>query len=261
MTAQVPDILARIVEYKRAQLEQSRGYREILEQTAHLARNDHRDFKAALTAQPPAVISEIKKASPSKGLLSADFDPVSIAETYQRGGAAALSVLTDTKFFQGSLQDLEKARNAVSIPVLRKDFTLDEHHVYEAGSIGADAILLIAAILSTEEMRRFRELAESLGMAALVEVHNEDELQSAVDSGASIIGVNNRNLHTFEVRLETSLRLAEQMPAGAVLVSESGIHSNADVRLLMGAGYQAFLVGEHLMKSGDAEAALRALRA
>ncbi len=260
MTAQVPDILARIVEYKRAQLEQSRGYREILEQTAHLARNDHRDFKAALTAQPPAVISEIKKASPSKGLLSADFDPVSIAETYQRGGAAALSVLTDTKFFQGSLQDLEKARNAVSIPVLRKDFTLDEHHVYEAGSIGADAILLIAAILSTEEMRRFRELAESLGMAALVEVHNEDELQSAVDSGASIIGVNNRNLHTFEVRLETSLRLAEQMPAGAVLVSESGIHSNADVRLLMGAGYQAFLVGEHLMKSGDAEAALRALR-
>lgn len=261
MTAQVPDILARIVEYKRAQLEQSRGYREILEQTAHLARNDHRDFKAALTAQPPAVISEIKKASPSKGLLSADFDPVSIAETYERGGAAALSVLTDTKFFQGSLQDLEKARNAVSIPVLRKDFTLDEHHVYEAGSIGADAILLIAAILSTDEMRRFRELAESLGMAALVEVHNEDELKSAVDSGASILGVNNRNLHTFEVRLETSLRLAEQMPAGAVLVSESGIHSNADVRLLMGAGYQAFLVGEHLMKSGDAEAALRALRA
>lgn len=261
MTAQVPDILARIVEYKRAQLEQSRGYREILEQTAHLARNDHRDFKAALIAQPPAVISEIKKASPSKGLLSADFDPVSIAETYQRGGAAALSVLTDTKFFQGSLQDLEKARNAVSIPVLRKDFTLDEHHVYEAGSIGADAILLIAAILSTDEMRRFRELAESLGMAALVEVHNEDELQSAVDSGASIIGVNNRNLHTFEVRLETSLRLAERMPAGAVLVSESGIHSNADVRLLMGAGYQAFLVGEHLMKSGDAESALRMLRA
>jgi indole-3-glycerol phosphate synthase len=261
MTAQVPDILARIVEYKRAQLEQSRGYREILEQTAHLARNDHRDFKAALTAQPPAIISEIKKASPSKGLLSADFDPVSIAETYERGGAAALSVLTDTKFFQGSLQDLEKARNAVSIPVLRKDFTLDEHHVYEAGSIGADAILLIAAILSTDEMRRFRELAESLGMAALVEVHNEDELKSAVDSGASILGVNNRNLHTFEVRLETSLRLAEQMPAGAVLVSESGIHSNADVRLLMGAGYQAFLVGEHLMKSGDADAALRALRA
>lgn len=261
MTAQVPDILARIVEYKRAQLEQSRGYREILEQTAHLARNDHRDFKAALTAQPPAVISEIKKASPSKGLLSADFDPVSIAETYQRGGAAALSVLTDTKFFQGSLQDLEKARNAVSIPVLRKDFTLDEHHVYEAGSIGADAILLIAAILSTDEMRRFRELAESLGMSALVEVHDGDELKSAVDSGASILGVNNRNLHTFEVRLETSLRLAEQMPAGAVLVSESGIHSKADVRLLMGAGYQAFLVGEHLMKSGDAEAALRALRA
>lgn len=261
MTAQVPDILARIVEHKQAQLEQARGYREILEQAAHLARNDHRDFKAAISAQPPAVISEIKKASPSKGLLSPDFDPVSIAGAYQRGGAAALSVLTDTRFFQGSLQDLEKARNAVAIPVLRKDFTLDEHHVYEAGSIGADAILLIAAILDTAAMRRFRELAESLGMAALVEVHNEDELQSAIDSGASIIGVNNRDLHTFEVRLETSLRLAEKMPPGAVLVSESGIHSNADVRLLMGAGYQAFLVGEHLMKSGDPEAALRALRA
>ncbi len=261
MTAQVPDILARIVESKRAQLDESRGYREILERTAYLARNDHRDFKAALTARPPAVISEIKKASPSKGLLSADFDPVSIAASYEKGGAAALSVLTDAKFFQGSLQDLERARNAVSIPVLRKDFTLDEHHVYEAGSIGADALLLIAAILTTEEMRRFRELAESLGMAALVEVHNEDELKSAVDSGAEILGVNNRDLHTFEVRLETSLRLAERMPAGAVLVSESGIHSNADVRRLMDAGYHAFLVGEHLMKSGDPAAALEALRA
>jgi indole-3-glycerol phosphate synthase len=262
MTAQqqVPDILARIVEYKRGQLEQSRGYREILERTAELARGDHRDFKAALQANPPAIISEIKKASPSKGLLSADFDPVVIAGAYETGGAAALSVLTDPKFFQGSLQDLEKAREAVRVPVLRKDFTLDEHHVYEAGSIGADAILLIAAILSVDEMRRFRELAESLGMAALVEVHNEDELRMAVDSGASIIGVNNRDLHTFEVRLETSLRLVEKMPAGAVLVSESGIHSNADVRQLMDAGYQAFLVGEHLMKSGDPASALRALR-
>ena len=261
MTAQVPDILARIVEFKRAQLEQTRGYREILERTAYLARNDHRDFKAALTAQPPAVISEIKKASPSKGLLSADFDPVLIAESYQRGGAAALSVLTDPKFFQGSLQDLEKARDAVQIPVLRKDFTLDEHHVYEAGSIGADAILLIAAILTTDEMLRFRELAESLGMSALVEVHNEDELKSAVDSGAGILGVNNRDLHTFEVRLETSERLAALMPKGVVLVSESGIHSNADVRRLVEAGYHAFLVGEHLMKSGDPAAALQALRA
>jgi indole-3-glycerol phosphate synthase len=194
-------------------------------------------------------------------LLSADFDPVLIARNYEAGGAAALSVLTDARYFQGSLQDLERARSSVTIPVLRKDFTLDEHHVYEAGSIGADAILLIAAILTSEEMRRFRELAESLGLAALVEVHNQDELQSAVDSGASIIGVNNRDLHTFEVKIETSLRLAEKMPSGVVLVSESGIHSNADVRLLMDAGYSAFLVGEHLMKSGDPASALRALRA
>lgn len=257
---QVPDILARIVEHKRAQLEQARGYREILEQAAHLARNDHRDFKAALVANPPAVISEVKKASPSKGLLSADFDPVRIAQSYESGGAAALSVLTDVKFFQGSLQDLERARTAVSIPVLRKDFTIDEHHVYEAASVGADAILLIAAILTVDQMRRFRELAESLGLAALVEVHNEEELRATIDSGASIIGVNNRDLRTFQVHLETSLRLAEMMPSGAVLVSESGIHSNADVKRLMDAGYQAFLVGEHLMKSGDPAAALRALR-
>ena len=260
MTAQVPDILARIVEHKREQLEQSRGYRAIVEQAAHLSRDDHRDFKAALQANPPAIIAEVKKASPSKGLLCENFDPTTIALSYAAGGAAALSVLTDVKYFQGSLHDLDRARGAVTIPVLRKDFTIDEHHVYEAGSIGADAILLIAAILTGDELRRFRELAESLGMAALVEVHNEDELKTAIDSGATILGVNNRDLRTFEVRLETSLDLAERMPADAVCVSESGIHSNADVKRLMDAGYHAFLVGEHLMKSGDATLALRTLR-
>jgi indole-3-glycerol phosphate synthase len=260
MTAQVPDILARIVEHKREQLEQSRGFRAIAEQAAHLSRHDHRDFKAALQANPPAVIAEIKKASPSKGLLSDNFDPPAIAQSYAAGGAAALSVLTDAKYFQGSLLDLERARNSVKIPVLRKDFTIDEQHVYEAGSIAADAILLIAAILTTAQMQQFRELAESLGMAALVEVHDEEELKSAIDSGANIIGVNNRDLRTFEVKLETSLALAEKMPSGTVLVSESGIHSNADVKRLMDAGYQAFLVGEHLMKSGNATEALQKLR-
>ena len=260
MTAQVPDILARIVEHKREQLEQSRGYRAIAERAAYLSRDDHRDFKAALRAHPPAVIAEIKKASPSKGLLCENFDPRAIAQSYAAGGAAALSVLTDSKYFQGSLRDLDLARNSVSLPVLRKDFTIDEQHVFEAGSIGADAILLIAAILTTDQMRRFRELAESLGMAALVEVHNEDELKSAVDSGAAIVGVNNRDLRTFEVRLETSLALAEKMPSGTLLVSESGIHSNADVKRLMDAGYSAFLVGEHLMKSGNATEALQKLR-
>ena len=237
-----------------------RDYREIAERTAQLLVRERRDFRAALTRSAPAVIAEIKKASPSKGLLSEHFDPPSIARTYEQGGAAALSVLTDARFFQGSLHDLERARSSVKIPVLRKDFTIDEHNVFEAGSIGADAILLIAAVLTVDEMRRFRELAESLGMAALVEVHDAEELKQAVDSGATILGVNNRDLRTFEVRLETSLRLAELMPSGAVLVSESGIHSNADVRRLMAAGYQAFLVGEHLMKSGNAAEALEALR-
>ncbi|MCP5117652.1 MAG: indole-3-glycerol-phosphate synthase, partial [bacterium] len=170
------------------------------------------------------------------------------------------SVLTDAPFFQGGLMDLVAARSAVGIPALRKDFTIDEFHVVEAAAHGADAILLIAAILTGDEMKRFRELAAQYGMAALVEVHDEAELASALDSGAEIVGVNNRNLHTFEVTLETSLRLAEHMPEGVVKISESGIHSSADVKRLGAAGYQAFLVGEHLMKSGDPASAIRELR-
>jgi indole-3-glycerol phosphate synthase len=157
------------------------------------------------------------------------------------------------------LPDLESAREAVRLPVLRKDFTIDAYHVHQAAAYGADAILLIAAILSEREMREFRELAESYGMAALVEVHDAEELEPAVASGARLIGVNNRNLHTFEVSLETSIRLAKNIPAGVVKVAESGIHSSADVQQLRAAGYQAFLVGEHLMKSGDPAGALRAL--
>ena len=159
------------------------------------------------------------------------------------------------------MADLEAARAAVRVPVLRKDFTIDAYHVHQAAAHGADAILLIAAILSEREMRDFRELAERYGMAALVEVHGEEELGPAVASGARLIGVNNRNLHTFEVSLETALGLADKIPAGVVRVAESGIHSSADVRRLRAAGYQAFLVGEHLMKSGDPAAALRALLA
>jgi indole-3-glycerol phosphate synthase len=219
-----------------------------------------RDFRAALLAGQPAVIAEIKKASPSKGVFVTDYDPAAIARTYRDGGANCLSVLTDRDYFQGSLEDLNAARDAVSLPVLRKDFTIDELHVIEAAAHNADAILLIAAILTETEMRRLRELAESLGMAALVEVHDGEELQAAVDSGATIIGVNNRNLHTFEVSLDTALQLAEGIPAGAVKVAESGIHSRADVVTLEAAGYQAFLVGEHLMKSADPAAALKALR-
>ena len=263
MAAVVPDILARIVEQKRASLGRLKLRQPELERRAADRVSDvtaPRDFRAALLAHPPAIIAEIKKASPSKGVFTEDFEPSAIARLYADGGAAALSVLTDEEFFRGGLADLENARAAVSVPVLRKDFTISELHVIEAAAHRADAILLIAAILSAGEMRRFRELAESLKMAALVEVHDEDELGPALDSGASIVGVNNRNLHTFEVSLETSERLSERIPSTAVRVAESGIHSHVDVARLCAAGFHAFLVGEHLMKSGDPAAAIRALR-
>jgi indole-3-glycerol phosphate synthase len=171
-----------------------------------------------------------------------------------------MSVLTDRDFFQGSLSDLKTARAAAPIPALRKDFTIDELDIVEAAASGADAILLIAALLETEELKRFRELATRYEMAALVEVHDEGELDRALESEADLIGVNNRDLRTFDVRLETSERLAARMPANALKVSESGIHSREDVERLQSAGFQAFLVGEHLMRSGDPAAALKALR-
>ena len=255
----VPDILARIVAKKRDDL--SRGGQPISqwERAAEVRLADRRDFRAALAERAPAIIAEVKKASPSKGVLAHDFDAVRIARAYQAGGAAALSVLTDEAFFQGSLADLESARAAVAVPVIRKDFTIDRLQILEAAAHGADAILLIAAILSEREIRDFRETAARYRLSALVEVHNHRELDVAIAAGADLIGVNNRNLSTFEVTLETSLELAEHMPAGAILVSESGIHDAADIARLRAAGYMAFLVGEHLMKSGDPAGALRKL--
>jgi indole-3-glycerol phosphate synthase len=205
------------------------------------------------------VIAEIKRASPSKGILAPDFDPPALARAYQQGGAAALSVLTDEKHFQGSLSDLESARSAVRLPALRKDFTIDRYHVHQAAAHGADAILLIAAILSERELRDFRELAESYSMSALVEVHDSEELEPAVASGARIIGVNNRDLRTFQVNLAVSLRLADKIPGSVIKVAESGIHTTDDMRQLRAAGYNSFLVGEHLMKSGDPVRALQML--
>ncbi len=256
MVKAVPSILAQIVEQKKLELqERAPG----LEARAEASIASRRDFTRALASRRPAIIAEIKQASPSKGTLSADYHPDSIARTYQEGGAAALSVLTDQKYFRGSLTDLESARSAVSLPVLRKDFCIDAYHVNEAAAHGADAILLIAAILTERELRDFRELAERYQMAALVEVHDEEELKAAAASGARIIGVNNRDLNTFGVDLDVSLRLAEKMPADVVKVAESGIHSRADVERLLDAGYQALLVGEHLMRSDDPAQALRAL--
>ena len=259
MTPVIPDILARIVARKKDEVAEKSRFRKGLEQHARYQSSQRRDFAAALRAKRPSVIAEIKKASPSRGLLSEDFNPARQARCYLDGDASALSVLTDLSFFQGSLSDLKTARAAVPLPVLRKDFTIDEIDVIEAAAAGADAILLIAAILSEEQMRTFRELAATYGMAALVEVHADDELERGLASGAEIVGVNNRNLHTFDVDLATSERLAARIPAGILKVTESGIHTHADVERMLAAGFQSFLVGEHLMKSKDPAAALQVL--
>ncbi len=259
MVRDIPDILAQIVENKRKELEGSRPGRAGLERAAETAIRGRRNFRQAIEMRAPSIIAEVKKASPSAGTLSGDFQPAGIASRYEAGGAAALSVLTDRIYFQGGIEDLQAARAATHLPTLRKDFTIDELHVIEAAASGADAILLIAALLSEEELRRFRELAAAYSMAALVEVHDEAELEPALASGAEIVGVNNRNLHTFEVSLDVSLRLAEKIPARAIMVSESGIRSAAHIRRLGDAGYRGFLVGEHLMKAADPARALREL--
>ena len=242
---------------KQDELSASKQPAAELRRLAESARPDRRDFAAALHSHRPAIISEIKKASPSRGVLIADFRPVELARQYEKGGAAALSVLTDRDFFQGSNADLQTARGACNLPVIRKDFTIAEYHVLEAASIGADAILLIAAILDESQLRAFRELAREFEMAALVEVHNARELEIALRSGAGIIGVNNRDLRTFNVSLETSIALAPQIPTALTRVSESGIFTSADIHKLLDAGYDAFLVGEHLIKSGDATRAVQ----
>ena len=259
MTPSAPDILARIVSRKREELRLASLPANELRLAGREQSRSRRDFAGSLRLHQPAIISEIKKASPSRGVLTENFHPDQLARSYEAGGAAALSVLTDEQFFQGSAEDLRSARAACSLPVLRKDFTIAENQIFEAAAMGADAILLIAAILDLQQLRQFRELAASFAMAALVEVHDERELQLALDSGAEIIGVNNRDLRTFTVSLETSLTLAKQIPAGILKVSESGIFTAQDVQCLAGAGYDAFLVGEHLMKSGDPSQALKEL--
>jgi indole-3-glycerol phosphate synthase len=252
-------ILAEIVQHKKQEMAELHARAALLEQEAHERKAHVRPFVQALRASQPAIIAEIKKASPSKGVLQRDFHPAFLAHACEQGGAACLSVLTDKRYFQGSLHDLEAARAAVNIPVLRKDFILDRVQIFEAAAHRADAILLIAAVLELSELQNFRELASSFGMASLVEVHEQEELIKAVDSGAEIIGVNNRDLQTFEVSLDTSLRLSFLMPANAIRVSESGIHTRADIELLRRAGFEAFLVGESLMRSPDATVALKEL--
>ena len=221
-----------------------------------------RDFSAALRRADGrlAVIAEIKRRSPSKGAIDESLDPISLAGEYERGGAACLSVLTDEPHFGGRASDLKAARSATSLPVLRKDFTVCELDIVDAALMGADAVLLIVAALSDDELRRFQAVAGQLALDALVEVHDEAELERALAIDARLIGVNQRNLHTFAVDQNRAEQLMTQIPAGVVAVAESGIRGNEDARRLASAGYRAVLVGEHLVRSTDRGKALRELQ-
>jgi indole-3-glycerol phosphate synthase len=218
-----------------------------------------RSFTSALLRRTPAIIAELKKASPSAGLLRADFDPVAIAAEYDEGGAAALSVITEVQHFRGGLENLARLRVHSHLPLLRKDFLVDSYQLLEARHAGADAVLLIAGLLEGDLLRGMREETERLGMQALVEVHSEEEMRRTLDSGATLVGVNNRDLRTFEVSLDTSARLSRLAPAGVVLVAESGIRTAEDIRRLTECGFRAFLVGETLMRASSPGNALRIL--
>jgi len=258
--AQTADILERIVAARRRSLaiEKQATPAAKLEERAAVA-PPPRDFRAALTRGGINVIAELKKASPSRGVLRSAYNPAALAPALEEAGAAALSVLTEPEFFQGSLEDLTLARQTTSLPVLRKDFLFDPYQLYQARAAGADAFLLIAAILTTGELKRLITLGKQLGMAALVEAHTGEELARALEAGAEIVGINNRNLKTFEVSVETSLRLIESLPEDCVAVSESGLSAAADLVRLRAAGFDAFLIGERLMQAADPAAALREL--
>jgi indole-3-glycerol phosphate synthase len=246
-------ILDTIVASKRREIEETRARTPARDLERRLVNAPPvRDFRAGLEKPGTIqVIAEVKKASPSAGLLRADFDPVAIARTYAQHGAAALSVLTDMPFFQGQLSYLASIRAAVSPPLLRKDFIFDRYQLLEARSAGADAVLLIAEVLTDAELTTLLRDTEELGMQALVELHDAGNLGRVLASGARLVGINNRNLHTFDTRLEHSLDLAAPCPADCCLVSESGISNRADVLRLQAAGFKAVLVGETLMRSPD----------
>ena len=260
------DILAKILARKREEITE-RSARVPLAELAQRARTQgkargfERSLRAKLGAGKPAVIAEVKKASPSKGVIRKHYDPIAIAQSYQGGGATCLSVLTDVDFFQGSNLYLGEARNACSLPVLRKDFTIDPYQVYEARVIGADAILLIVAALDDATLARLHAVAAERGFAVLVEVHTGEELTRAQQVGARLIGVNSRNLKTLAVSLDTAVALAARLGPGVVGVAESGIRTRADIDALTAAGYHAFLVGERFMTQPDPGAALRELTA
>jgi len=257
-------ILQQIVSETRARLAATAdpGYQTELEKMAE--RHTPRGFRQKLRDRSrigPAVIAELKKASPSKGVMRADFRVVELAQAMEQAGAAALSVLTEQKHFQGSLENLRLASTNVSIPCLRKDFIIDELQMLEARAFGGDAALLIVAALEDSELKQLRSAARGLQLDVLCEVHDGHELQRAVDAGFDIIGVNNRDLRTFQVTLETSLRLNADIPANVLRVAESGIHAGAEIARLRSVGYQAFLIGESLMKERHPGEALSELLA
>ncbi|HEX9395239.1 MAG TPA: indole-3-glycerol phosphate synthase TrpC [Burkholderiales bacterium] len=253
-------ILDRILEVKRGEVAAAKARlpQAELEARARAAPRP-RAFVAALRKMRPAVIAEIKRASPSKGLLRPQFSPADIARSYEKCGAACMSVLTDEQFFQGSSEHLVQAREACALPALRKDFVIDSYQVLESRALGADCILLIAACLAEAQMVALEALAQDLGMAVLVEVHDAAELEAALALRTPLIGINNRNLHSFETRLETTLDLLPRIPADRIVVTESGIASSADVARLRGRGVNTFLVGEAFMRAPDPGKALQQL--
>lgn len=256
-------VLACIIDTKRQELKRARTEAPLSAWVDDLERMPPpRDFAAALRrgpGDPVRVIAEVKKASPSKGVIREDFDPAAIARAYADAGAAAISVLTDRDYFQGSLENLERVREAVDLPLLRKDFTIDPYQVYEARRHGADAVLLIAAVLDDGELKELLAVAGRLGLSALVEVHTAAELERALGAGARLVGINNRDLATFDTTLATTYELLKGIPDDVVRVSESGIRTRDEVRELEAAGLDAILVGESLMRRPDVGAALREL--
>ena len=259
-----PTILNEICRRKREEIAREKSTVSLAAVRAEMASAPPpRDFAAALRAPGISLIAEVKRASPSKGLLHPDLDPVALVRTYETSGAAAISVLTDEHYFQGSLDDLRAVRKSIDLPVLRKDFILDPYQVYQARAAGADAGLLIVAALNNTELQTLLHLIEGLGMAALIEVHDVAELERALGvdlaPGRRIIGINNRNLHTFEVDLGTTEKLRPLVPPEVILVSESGIHSRADVERLAATGADAILVGEAMVRAQDVSAKVQEL--
>lgn len=259
-----PDILQKILRTKQKEIADGIAHLPLAQmRTQAQAADAPRGFLSALHAQrrqgKPAIIAEIKQASPSKGLIRPGFDPPAIAQSYAKAGAACLSVLTDEQYFKGHARDLQAARAACHLPVIRKDFIVDVYQVYEARALGADCILLIVAALDDVQLGELYALATELGMDVLVEVHDSDEMQRALRLRAPLVGVNNRNLRTFATRLQTTLDLLAAVPSSVLLVTESGIHTPADVHLMRSHGVEAFLVGEAFMRAHNPGVALRNL--